>query len=135
MQNYTLTKEQEAWASKRKHGLGKLTLRELIKKQEGKCALSGVDLKFNKKKYGTPVAKGDGCHPLYAAVDHISPSNNADGHQIVCYDLNDLKGHLPKVLFEALRKTSAWGNFIKKWQTLADRGEERKAFKELIGTG
>ncbi len=134
MQNYILTEEQEEWV-RRKQGLGKLALRNLIKKQEGKCTLSGVDLKFNKEEHGKCVKGGKGCHPLYAAVDHIAPGNAKAGHQIVCYDLNDLKGHLPEVLFNALKKTAEWENFIKKWKALADRGEEREAFKELIRTG
>jgi hypothetical protein len=40
----------------------------------GLCALSGVPLRFDAAS-GTPVKGGPGCHPLYAALDHVDPGN------------------------------------------------------------
>jgi len=42
------------------------------------------------KEYGNPNINTSGCHPLYVTIDHISPNNDKYGHQLVCYDLNDL---------------------------------------------
>ena len=76
------------------------------------------------------------CHPLYASVDHIMPGSEDGGLQIVCYDCNDLKGHMPKPLFEELQKTEAWKEFIKSWQKLAEEtSEKRGIFKMLIKLG
>ena len=46
-------------------------------------------------------------HPLYPAVDHIQCGTKERGHQIVCYALNDVKGHLPFDCFEALKQYRA----------------------------
>jgi hypothetical protein len=89
-----------------------------IQKQRGLCALSDAPLRFDSKS-GTAVAGGRGVHPLYAAVDHVSPGSTAHGHQIVSYDLNDLKGHLPKRLFDALKRTRAWKDLMDAWRTHA----------------
>lgn len=135
-----LTKEQIKWAKNasrryRKYGKGIEYWRNLIIKQNAKCNLSGVDLIF-KKEDGTSKKGGEGCHPLYAAVDHVKPGDGETDFQIICYDLNDLKGHLPFNLFNALRKTKEWFNFINDWNKLADEKPlDREAFKRLIRKG
>lgn len=48
-----LTEQQKEWADKRKQGASPKTLRDLLIEQEGKCALSGVNMIFDKKE-GTP---------------------------------------------------------------------------------
>ena len=85
---------------------------------------------------GTPIEGGQGCHPLYAALDHIAPGSMAGGFQIVCYDLNDLKGHLPPALFDALRNTPEWQNLMRAWNRQAEEDpDNREAFKTLIKRG
>jgi hypothetical protein len=70
---------------------------------------------------------------LSPAVDHIDPGNRDGGVQLVCYALNDLKGHLPVDCFEALRETQAWGRLMDAW-----RGQARldpkdwEAFRRLL---
>jgi hypothetical protein len=85
------------------------------------------------KKYGTPKKGGEGCHPLYAAIDHIAPQRSDLGFQLVCYDLNDLKGHLSPELFDALKQTEEWKRLIIEWRRVADsKAPEVRAFKALI---
>ncbi len=132
MNEYKLSPVQEEWASKRKQRLSPSMLKELIKKQRGRCALSGAEMIFE-KEYGNPNIRTQGCHPLYAAVDHIAPGNDLYGHQLVCYDLNDLKGHLPYKIFKELRITSAWKQLMKEWCELADNDRmDIEAFKRLL---
>lgn len=133
-ENYEITSVHEEWASKRKHGLSRSKLKELIKKQKGRCAMSGADMIFD-KVHGNPNVNTQGCHPLYAAIDHISPSNDSHGYQIVCYDLNDLKGHLPYKIFKELQLTEAWKQLMSKWRSLAEEKDSinnRDGFKNLI---
>ena len=127
-----LNQQQEKWASKRRQGVAKTLLRSLLIQQECKCALSGVEMIFDTSE-GTPVTGGKGCHPLYPAVDHIDPGNPDGGHQIVCYALNDLKGHLPFDCFYALTQTNEWRSLMDRWrkQAAIDR-EDRVAFKRLL---
>ncbi len=73
-EDYQLSPSQIEWARKRKQDLSPARLKELVLKQKGRCALSGARMIFE-KKYGTPKINAAGCHPLYAAVDHISPKN------------------------------------------------------------
>ena len=117
-EGYQLTTAQMDWASKRKHGLSPSRLKEFIKKQKGRCALSGAEMIFD-KKLGNPNINTRGCHPLYAAIDHISPSNDKYGFQLVCYDLNDLKGHLPYKVFKEIQLTEAWKHLMKEWRFIA----------------
>ena len=127
-----LTDEQKRWASKRRQGVPAKKLRELLIKQEGRCALSKVKMICNNIE-GTPVSGGRGCHPLYPAVDHIDPGNSVGDYQIVCYALNDLKGHLPPDCFKALKKTKAWKNLMQMWAAQARNGRNnREAFKRLL---
>ena len=57
----------------------------------------------------------------------------ADGHRIVCYDLNDLKGHLPNKVFMELQNTSAWKHQMQQWKSQAENNPmDIDAFKELL---
>ena len=81
----------------------------------------------------TPVSGGAGCHPLSPAVDHIDPGNQNGGFQIVCYALNDVKGHLPAKCFKALQNTDEWKEFMNQWKELATKDPgNRVAFQKLI---
>ena len=128
---FTPSEEQKKWASKSRQGAKKEILLELLKKQEGKCAISKVEMIF-KPVEGRPVKGGRGCHPLYPAVDHIDPGNSNGGYQIVCYALNDLKGHLPVDCFNELMGTSAWKKLMAQWVEQAQNDRmNREAFKKL----
>ncbi|AMU86006.1 hypothetical protein [Dehalococcoides mccartyi] len=130
--SYSISDVQKVWAERAKQGLRSSDLQKLIKKQKGRCALSGALMIFD-KTYGTPKINGQGCHPLYAAVDHVSPGNSEHGHQLVCYDLNDLKGHLPKKVFSELQKTSAWKNLMQQWRSQSEKDPmDIAAFKTLL---
>jgi len=131
-EDYELTPAQIRWASRRRHGLSPSKLKELIKKQEGRCALSGAKMIFE-AEYGNPNVNTDGCHPLYAAIDHISPSTDLYGYQIVCYDLNDLKGHLPYKIFQELERTKAWQQLMTEWRLLSEKDPmNTEAFKKAV---
>lgn len=126
-----LTPTQKSWASKKKQGVSPPELRQLVIQQRGRCKLSGVEMVFDKKE-GTAISGGNGCHPLYAAVDHISPGKS-DDFQVICYALNDLKGHLPWDCFKILTKTKPWGNLMRKWRSQAKKDpNNRAAFKNLL---
>lgn len=130
-----MTKFQREWASKRKQKVSPPKLRLLVEKNRGCCGLSGAKMIFNKKQ-GTPQKEGNGCHPLYAAVDHISPGNPQAGFQLICYALNDLKGHLPLACFKALSKTKAWKELMRKWKQQAQKNtNSRGIFRNLIRPG
>lgn len=131
----TLTPDQKRWARRGRQGLSAQQCRNLIVSQSGKCALSGVGMRFDSDS-GTSVSRGAGCHPLYAALDHVSPGRSDHGHQIICYDLNDLKACLPPVLFDALRRTPEWKVFMQAWRDQAEKDQNnRQAFKALIKRG
>ena len=131
-EDYEYSPAQAEWAKKRRHGLSPSKLKELIKKQKGRCALSEAEMIFE-KEYGNPNINTEGCHPLYAAIDHISTSNDSYGYQLVCYDLNDLKGHLPYKIFKELQLTSAWIQLMNEWRSLAENNRmDRVAFKQLL---
>lgn len=127
-----LNEQQERWAQKRRQGVSGKKLREILVNQGGKCALSGAEMVFDTSE-GTPQAGGRGCHPLYPAVDHVDPGNRDGRVQIVCYALNDLKGHLPTDCFEALIETVAWRSLTQRWREQAERDPmDREAFGRLI---
>jgi hypothetical protein len=130
---YELSKLEKDWASKGRQGLSPMELRDLLIKQEGRCALSRVPLNFE-KKLGTPKACGLGCHPLYPAVDHIQCGTPKGRHQIVCYTLNDVKGHLPLECFKALKSTKAWKRFMEAWKSQAEK-DSRKSHAPSGATG
>jgi len=130
--DYQLSPAQKEWARRKKQGLSPSRLKELIKQQKGRCALSGAPMIFEKAQ-GNPNTNRSGCHPLYAAVDHISPNSEVYGHQLVCYDLNDLKGHLPNKLFTELQDTPAWKQLMEQWRTQAEKDPENiAALKALL---
>jgi hypothetical protein len=122
-----LTVDHHRWAeaAQRKYRRSKSYWLDLIVRQEARCAFSGAHLKFDAPS-GTPISDGAGCHPLYAAVDHCSPGSDEKGHQIVCYDLNDLKGHLPFECFEDLRVTPSWQRLMAKWRQQAESDPDNR---------
>ena len=130
--DYTLTDAQTRWAYKRRRqGASKEGQAALVIAQKGRCKLSNVLLRFDPND-GTPEKGGLGCHPLYPAVDHVDPGN-PDRPQILCYALNDLKGHMPTECFEALCETAAWKELMEKWNAQADLNpHDREKFKQLI---
>jgi len=135
-ENFEITGEHLRWAksAKRKYHKSIGFWTDLIQRQAGKCALTKACLLFDLVS-GTPQAGRQGCHPLYASVDHISPGQTELGFQILCCDINDLKGYLPTPLFNALIKTKEWKHFADEWKGLADSSSDRMVFKNLIKTG
>jgi len=140
--NFELNTEHKQWIRRRRNRpeYGRRSIEYwggLIQKQNGRCALTGAPL-FFEAKYGTPQ-RGKGCHPLYASVDHIDPGGDGTELQIVCYDINDLKGHLPLPLFESLKRTKAWKKFKVKWKKIAEEKisleKKREKLKQLIREG
>ena len=127
-----LTPDQRHWARRRKQGLSPNELRSLVDKQRGLCALSKVLMTFDVRDR-TPMADGQGCHSLSPAVDHIDPGNAQSERQIVCYALNDLKGHLPVACFRALTRTKAWKQLMEEWRKQARKDRaDREAFRRLL---
>lgn len=127
-----LNADQENWAKRRKQGLSPKELRLLIANQNGLCALSGVPLRFDVIDR-TPIKGGKGCHPLAPAVDHVDPGNEAGERQIICYALNDVKGHLPLECFKALIETTAWKALMAEWRDQAKLDpSNREAFRQLL---
>jgi hypothetical protein len=81
---------------------------------------------------GTAVGDGRGCHALYASVEHTKAGCDDEGHAVVCYALNDIKGHLPFDCFVALRDTAAWERFMKRWRDQAEvDANDSDAFRQL----
>lgn len=137
MLKFKITENQKQWAiraSRKKYKKNRQFWEDLIQKQNGRCALTKAPLLFDKKN-GTPQKSDKGCHPLYASVDHINPGRTDHGFGIVCYDINDLKAHLPLPLFNALKQTKEWNRFIKKWKKTAESSENRHILKKLIEEG
>lgn len=129
---YELSPSAKAWASKYRQGLSPKKLNELLVKQRGLCALSEVPLLFDREE-GTPRKGGLGSHPLYPAVDHIECGTDRREHQIVCYALNDVKGHLPFDCFEALKRTEPWKKLMAQWKSQAQNDQhDREAFTNII---
>lgn len=131
--DYTLTDAQRRWADKRRRqGASTKEQAALLKAQQGRCKLSGVLLRLDPGD-GAPQRGGLGCHPLYPAVDHKDPGNPHGGYQIICYALNDLKGHMPVECFEALCKTRAWKELMQRWRVQAEKNSnDREVFRLLI---
>jgi hypothetical protein len=129
---FALTQDHERWVKSacRKYGRSREYWRDLIRRQRGTCAFSGAPLFFDATS-GTPVKGGPSQHPLYAVVDHCAPGSDAYGHEIVCNDLNDIKGHLPYDCFQALRRAKAWQQFILRWRQQAERNPDRAALRAL----
>lgn len=135
MDDYVLSVEEQAWAFKRRQGCSEAKQRAMLISQRGCCAFSGARFVLDKNST-TPVKGGDGCHPLSPAVDHVATGNKAGGWQLVCYDLNDLKGHLPDDCFRALVETEAWKRLMIAWRAQAEKGPtDREAFRRLRRPG
>lgn len=100
---------------------------DLLDAQGWVCALSKAPMRFDVRS-GRPPS-----HPLYASVDHKQP--RSEPFQIICYELNDLKGHMPPVLFDALTGTKEWDGFMKNWRQAELSGSSRKVFRDLIQLG
>lgn len=132
---FQITELHRKWARRRQtvYGGRSADYVELIRKQSGKCALSGVELTFDPDAGGGSVKGGPGCHPLYAALDHRSPRSTSSGFQIVCYALNDLKGHLPIDCFRDLQRAPSWKRLMAAWRRqFRTNPEDREAFHRLI---
>jgi len=133
MTDFKLNPSQQQWASKRsRQGASQSEQRRLLIEQKGRCALSGVELSFDVDEC-TPKKNGPGCHPLCASVDHKDPGNPRGGYQVICYALNDLKGHLPTECFGALCRTDAWKSLMQKWRDQASKNRnDREALRQLL---
>lgn len=127
-----LTEDHERWVKRAcgKYRRPREYWRELIRRQYGSCAFSGAPLFFDATS-GTPIKGGVSQHPLYAVVDHCAPGSDDYGHEIVCNDLNDIKGHLPYACFQALRGTEAWQQFMLRWRQQAEINPDRETLKAL----
>ena len=131
MTEFRLSPDHEKWASKSHQKASPSVQRKILLDQQGLCALSGVQMRFDIAER-TP-ANGLGCHPLSPAVDHIDPGNPNGGYQIICYALNDLKGHMPVECFEALRKTDAWKKLMQAWREQAEADPaDQESLKRLL---
>src|SRR5579872_2612216 len=115
---FHFTSEHRRWARARQRIYGGSTTEylTLIEAQSGICAFSEVPLIFDSSHGGGFAPGGPGCHPLYAALDHCAPGSRCQGIQIVCYALNDLKGHLPLDCFIALSRTPSWRRLMEAWR-------------------
>lgn len=132
MSDFEITSDHRRWARARQRDNGGSTgdYVELIQLQQGVCIFSGVPLLFD-SRYGTSKTGGPGCHPLYASLDHCAPGGAECW--IVCYALNDLKGHIPAECFDALRKTAAWKRLMERWyRQFARNWRDREAFYALL---
>lgn len=128
-----LTKDQERWCKSkaRRYQGGIARFRDLLKDGEVKCALSEVPVLFDSDS-GT-AKEGRGVHACYATIDHISPGTENEGLQVVCYALNDLKGHLPYDCFIALKDTEAWDELMEQWREQAKKEPlDSKAFYKIL---
>jgi hypothetical protein len=127
-----LSAPAKAWASKSRQKVSAGHLRERLSEQRERCALSEVPLRFD-KALGTPKRGGHGVHPLYPAVDHRECRNLERGYDIVCYALNDVKGHMPFDCFEALKQTKEWKEFMQRWREQAAKDPDNvEALRALI---
>lgn len=129
-----ITSDHERRASKRSNVYGgkKSYWMELVLSQRGLCALSEAPMRFDASA-GSPRKRGPGCHPLFASGDHCWPGCDDLGHQIVCYDLNDLKGHLPPDCFAALQATRPWKALMRRWLAQARLDpNDIGAFKAIV---
>jgi len=129
----TLTQQELEWAKRakrksRQYPVDRKTIEAILVRQNGRCYLSRAKLIFD-KSLGTP-SRGRGCHPLYASLDHITPGGTEV--QVVCYALNDLKGHLPRDVFDELKNQPSWKRLMRRWRGLAKRNSSRADFKKLL---
>ncbi len=132
MAEFELTEKHKQWARKRPQKVPASELIRLLMEQKGLCKLSQAPLVFDVSER-TPIKDGPGCHPLSPAVDHKDPCDPKSGFQIVCYALNDLKGHLPVDCFDALSSSNAWKELMRKWKEKADKEPgDREGLMRLI---
>lgn len=133
---FRIDETHEEWAARasKRYGGGKKKYLDFIVRQEGLCDFSGAKLIFD-KRYCQLGKKEKGCHPLYAAIDHSAPGTTDQGFSVVCYALNDIKGHLPYDCFRALEGTRAWQEFMKAWKVEADNClRDLNAFEAEVDT-
>ncbi len=129
---FRLNAMQERWASKGRQGASAALLKRILIEQQALCGLSHAPLLFDLSEC-TPQKGGRGCHPLCPAVDHIDPGNPTGGFQIVCYALNDLKGHMPPECFDVLRASEPWRTLMMKWKAQAEKDpKDRDALMRLL---
>lgn len=115
---FELTGDHETWVQSAMKKMGRPPtgeekrqyLRRLIRENRGDCAWSGIPLRLNLASRDS--RDGSPCHPVSASLDHADPGADGEGHAIVCYCLNDIKGHLPLKCFRALQQTDAWKSFM-----------------------
>jgi hypothetical protein len=132
---YTPCAHSLSWASDKRQGCSKTKLREMLDAQKGRCAFSEAQLLFD-PTLRLAKAGGEGCHPLSPAVDHVVPGSKLGGYQLVSYDLNDLKGHLPDDCFRALVETNAWKKLMVAWKAQSELDPyDREAFRKLRRPG
>lgn len=133
VQRLVITEHHKHWAKavQRKWGRRTREWLDLIRRQQGRCALSGAPLLFD-VLHGTAIAGGPGAHPLYAVVAHVSPGLDGHSLQMVSHDLNDLKGHLPVAIFAELRTCPSWRRLMQAWRAQAIRNPRgRRALRRL----
>lgn len=134
MSDFELSHVQIDWIRRcaKNHKLPVRYVEDLIRKQRGCCAWSGAKLFYDKPR-GKAFRGGLGVHPLYASLDHCSPGSNLEGHQIVCYALNDLKGHIPFDCFRELQQSSPWVRIMDRWKQQAKVDpDDRISFKRIV---
>jgi len=129
---FQLNDLQRHWARKGRQRVSASLLKQTLTQQKGLCAFSQAPLLFDLSER-IPQSGGRGCHPLSPAVDHKDPGNPGGGIQIVCYALNDLKGHLPVECFDALQQTEAWKSLMLRWKEQAERDpQDRMILARLL---
>ena len=99
-------KERWVRTAARKYKLKRAYLRNLLERQEYKCARSDLPLIFEGEA-GRPE-KGKPTPFNFASVDHSKNGSDERGHEIVCCGLNDHKGSLNLSCFRAMQRTPAW---------------------------
>jgi hypothetical protein len=129
---YKLSQEQKTWAKRKRQGVKSKELESILIRQKGRCKLSGVPMIFDLRLRTPSKGRGGGCHPLSPAVDHIDCGNVKGGFQIVCYALNDVKGHLPLQCYKALKRTQAWNDLMEDWRRRAEETSDPVVFRRLL---
>jgi hypothetical protein len=136
MTDFALSKVQEIWALRkcRTHGETRPYWRGLVAAQEGRCAYSGVELRFDvASSVGTKAAKGP--HPLYASPTTATQPSEGSHHALVCAGLHDIVVRLPVAVVLELPWLPSWKKLISAWQAQAKRDpKNRAAFQALIRT-
>ena len=133
MSEYVLSAAQETWALRksRTHSETRAYWRDLVAAQEGRCAYSGVELRFDvASSVGTKRAKGP--HPLYASPATASATDDTR-HVLVCAGLHDILVRLPDAVVAEILWLPSWKKLITAWRGQATRdASNRRAFQLLI---